>query len=80
MNNTITSPLYRAFNKQYDFLYSKKDNVSGYHEALQWFDDNSTKKEYKYLIDALNRQRGDYITSDREAVAFAFALESLGVL
>lgn len=76
----ITSPLLRAFDKQYDFIYENKDNVSGYKEALQWFDDNSTKQEYKYLVDAVVRQRGDYISSDREAVAFAFALEALGII
>lgn len=80
MNTTITSPLLRAFNKQYDFLYENKDNVSGYSEALQWFDENSTKQEYRYLVDAIVRQRGDYIASDREAVAFAFALEALGII
>jgi hypothetical protein len=76
----ITSPLLRAFNKQYDFIYNNKDNVSGYREALQWFDNNSNKQEYKYLVDALVKQRQDYISSDREAVAFAFALESLNII
>ncbi len=76
----ITSPLLRVFNKQYDFIYENRDNVSGYKEALQWFDENSTKQEYKYLVDAVVKQRGDYISSDREAVAFAFALEALNII
>ncbi len=80
MTTATTSPLARAFEKQYDFLYENRDNVSGYHEALQWFDENSTKQEYQYLVDALVKQRGDFIASDREAVAFAFALEALGML
>jgi hypothetical protein len=76
----ITSPLLKAFNEQYDFLYDNGDNVPGYTGALAWFDENSTKKEYKYLVDAIVRERGDFIASDREAVAFALALELLGII
>lgn len=81
MNTSMaTSPLLRAFNKQYDFIYENRDNVSGYREALQWYDENSEKQEYKYLVDAIVRQRGDFISSDREAVAFTFALEALNII
>lgn len=80
MQTTVTSPLYREFNKIYDYLYERSDNVSGFDEAVKWFDENQDRQEYKYLVEALNRQRGDFISSDREAAAFAFALEALMIL
>jgi hypothetical protein len=66
------------FDKEYDFLYENKDNVSGYREALACFDDllKSNKSFKKFVIEFV-KYRKDYIASDREAVAFMFALEVL---
>lgn len=78
MTTSITSPLLRQFNQEYEFLYTHNDNVAGYNEAVAWFDENQSKPEYTWLVTALNRERNDFISSDREAAAFAFALEALG--
>lgn len=67
------------FNKEYDFLY-EHDNVAGYSEAVQWFDENQSKHAYKDLVTNFVKFRGDYISSDREAAAFTFALETLNFI
>ena len=67
----------KEFEKQYCFLYEHNDNVAGYREALEEGD----------MFIALNsdfvsefvRYRGDYISSDREVVAFMFALDNMTV-
>ena len=73
------SDLLAQFNKEYDFLYENSDNVAGYSEALKWFDDNQSKPEVKPYVTALVNERGDFISSDREASAFAFACEVLDI-
>lgn len=75
--DVISSPLLRQFEKEYNFLY-ENSNVAGFSEAVAWFDENQSKPEYVWLVEALNRERKDFISSDREAAAFALALEALG--
>lgn len=69
------------FNKNYDFLYNSKAYVAGYDEALDYFD--NTVRKNKVLSDILGRFvefRSDFLSSDRECVAFVFSLEDLGIL
>ena len=66
------------FNKEYDFLYENNDNVCGYHEALENGDIFISKN--KEFIGEFCDFRQDFISSDREVVAFMFALETLGYL
>lgn len=61
------------FNKNYDFLYENNDNVAGYREALEAFETFSNK--YKKFISDFVKYRGDFLSSDRECVAFMFTLE-----
>lgn len=63
------------FNKQYDFLYDTNDNVAGYDEALKIGDEFI--KENPEFIREFIQYRGDFISSDREVVAFMFALDNL---
>lgn len=63
------------FNKEYEFLYSNHDNVAGAEEALEEFDNWAPKN--KEFIQKFVEYRGDFISSDREATAFMFALESI---
>ena len=72
------SKLLTQFNKEYDFLY-EHDNVAGEDEAVAWFDKNQSKPEVKPFVTALINERGDFISSDREAAAFAFACEVLNI-
>ena len=64
----------KQFDKEYDFLYQNK-NVAGYEEAVTAFDD--LLKNQGDFIREFARYRNDVISSDREAAAFMFALETL---
>ena len=69
------------FAKEYDFIYNAEARgatVSGYQEAVDFFDDFA--KGRGDVVGAFARYRGDFISSDREAAAFAFALEALGAI
>ena len=68
------------FNKEYDFLYKNRDRVAGYEEARDYFDEWVKKPESKEFMKKFFEIRGDIVSSDREAAAFAFALESFGLL
>ena len=65
-------------NKEYDLLYSSYDNVTGYREALEWGDKFLSDNSNGDFIGQLINYRHDFISSDREAAAFMFALEVLG--
>lgn len=59
------------FNKEYEFLYNH-NNVAGYNEAVTAFDEFlPTHKEF---VGEFVKCRGDFVSSDREAAAFMFAL------
>ena len=68
------------FKEEYDFLYKNNDRVAGYSEALDYFDEWVKKPESKEFMKKFIELRGDFISSDREAAAFSFALESFGLL
>lgn len=63
------------FAQEYDFLHEHGDNVAGYSEAVAAFDQFAAS--HGDFVGEFARYRGDCITSDREAAAFMFALESL---
>lgn len=62
------------FNKEYHFLYQNRDNVAGYHEAVAFFDEFAPK--HKDFVCEFVQYRNDFISSDREAAAFSFALST----
>lgn len=66
--------LLEDYNKEYDFLYSNRDRVAGYDEAVEAFDKFVATAEGKELVQTFVAYRGDFISSDREAAAFMFAL------
>lgn len=61
------------FNKEYEFLYENNDRIAGYDEAVKSFDEFA--ESHKEFIREFVRYRGDFISSDREAGAFMFAME-----
>lgn len=63
------------FNKEYDFLYENDDNIAGYKEAVAAFD--KFLESNSEFVGAFAAHRGDFISSDREAAAFMFALASM---
>lgn len=64
-----------AFDANYAHLYRNHDHVAGYREAVTAFDD-FVEKHTEFVCRFVDA-RGDSITSDREAAAFMFALESV---
>ena len=65
----------RQFDKEYAFLYEHEDRVAGADEAVRAFDE--FVQRHGDFVAEFSRFRGDYITSDREAAAFMFALVEL---
>lgn len=63
------------FNKEYKFLYDNNDNVAGYREALE--EGDKFFEEHGDFVGEFAKYRGDLITSDREVVAFMFALDAM---
>ena len=63
------------FRKQYDFLYNSNGYVPGYDEAVEAFD-NFLERHANFVGEFVN-YRHDFISSDREAAAFMFALSVL---
>lgn len=61
------------FHAEYNFLYDNNDNVAGYDEAVNAFDDFA--KSHGNFIMEFVQYRRDFISSDREAAAFMFAME-----
>lgn len=65
----------QEFNKQYSFLYDNHDNVAGYKEALE--EGDMFIALHNDFVAEFNRYRGDILSSDREVVAFMFALDNM---
>ena len=65
----------KQFNKEYKFLYDSDDYVAGYREAVEAFD-NFVEKHAEFVGEFVDYRR-DFVSSDREAAAFMFALEKL---
>ena len=69
------------FGAEYSFLYDNDDNVAGYDEAVDAFDEMvSNSDAFKKFVGEFVNWRKDFISSDREAAAFMFACESFGIL
>lgn len=68
------------FNKEYEFLYDNYDRVAGYDEAVEAFDEACKNEKFAAFVGEFGNYRQDFISSDREAAAFMFALESMGAL
>lgn len=72
----------KKFRQEYAFLYDNNDRVAGYQEAVDAFDDylaNDIGGFQKFVGEFVD-YRNDIVSSDREAAAFMFTLESMGAL
>lgn len=63
------------FNKEYEFLYDNNDMVAGYNEALE--EGDKFIAEHSDFVGEFVKYRGDFISSDREVVAFMFTLNEI---
>ena len=78
MSSTVNINIHQfheQFQKEYQFLYDHNDRVAGFHDARDAFDD--FVKAHPDFVREYALYRGDFISSDREAAAFMFALEIL---
>lgn len=65
------------FGKEYEFLYEHGDRVAGYREAVEAFDEAIRSEQFQRFVGEFNAYRQDFISSDREAAAFMFALDAM---
>ena len=72
--------LLSQFRKEYNFLYDNYDHVAGFREAVEFFDQFIKTSSGRDIISKFASLRQDIITSDREAAAFSFALDSLNYI
>lgn len=72
--------LLSQFGKEYNFLYDNHDNVAGFREAMDFFDNYIKTEIGLAVVSQFSKLRQDIIASDREATAFAFALDSLNYI
>ena len=72
----------KKFSEEYDFLYENYDRVAGFDEAVVAFDEYLSKDigGFRSFVGEFVDFRHDIVSSDREAAAFMFALESMGAL
>ena len=63
------------FQKEYNFLYDCRGYVAGYDEAVSAFD--RFQADHADFVREFAQYRGDVVSSEREAVAFMFALDVL---
>lgn len=69
----------KKFSEEYGFLYDNDDRVAGYREAVDTFDEflKNDIGGFKKFVSEFCNFRKDLVSSDREAAAFMFALESM---
>ncbi len=81
MNATETGlKLIKQFNQEYENLYNSQDKKTGYREAVNWFDANCSKEPVKTILSDFIKLRMDFISSDREAAAFTYAIHELNLI
>ena len=69
---------FEQFKKEYAFLYENRNRVAGYYEALEAGD--AFICQHPEFVGEFVRYRGDFLSSDREVAAFAFALSHFGAI
>ena len=62
------------FTEEYNYLYDSDVYVAGSNEAAEAFDELA--ENHREFVNEFAKYRGDFISSDREAAAFMFALSS----
>lgn len=75
IHNISMEKFCEQFQKEYNFLYDCRGYVSGYDEAVSAFD--CFQADHADFVREFAQYRGDVVSSDREAAAFMFAMDSL---
>lgn len=81
VNKVNMNEFRKKYGEEYDFLYNAKGEVAGEREAIELFDDLCKNNEsFLEFVREYVKSRGyGPISSDRECVAFIFALDDMGV-
>lgn len=66
---------YEQFKKEYEKIYETHGYIDGYTEAVKAFDEFLAN--HREFVGEFVKVRGDFISSDREAAAFMFALNEM---
>lgn len=77
MTEEFMREVVEKFKEEYDFLYENYDNVAGYNDALTAGE--LFIKDNPEFMTTFTDVYGDFVSSDREVVALAFALVDLGI-
>lgn len=75
IHNISMEKFCEQFQKEYNFLYDCRGYVAGYDEAVSAFD--RFQIDHADFVREFAPYRGDVVSSDREAAAFMFALDSI---
>lgn len=67
--------LLERFNYWYENFYNMNDHIKGFEEAVEEFGNRLNDEAFQDAIKKFNNERIDFISSDREAAAFVFALK-----
>ena len=68
-----------AMSEAYDYYHEKKDKAPGYHIMLGTFDTLLEQgSKFQTFVNEFVKLRKDFLSSDRECVAFIIALDELG--
>ena len=70
--------LVNLFNETYKYAYDKNDNVDFYKVALEFGE--LLIKQHHPLVSEFVKAREDFIMSDREVMAFGYAVAELGMV
>lgn len=74
-NCSLMDKFLKTFNKEYDKLYNDPEYEDQYVDLIDKFDRLLSKdKTFKLLVNIICQYRQDFITSDREAMAFMLTL------
>ena len=70
----VSPALLHRFEQEYSRIYNARDNVPCYREAVAAFDSGVNNPTFCASVNAFCKERGDFISSDREAAAYVFAV------
>ena len=79
INSVNMDDFSKQYSKEYQFLYDNNDNVAGYREAVDAFEEDMKHPKFQEFVGKFITHRGDLLSSDREVAAFEFACEEFGL-
>lgn len=76
LDNVDIQKFVDSYKKNYELL----SGITNNEDAIEFFDRWVAKKKHDNFMKKFAEVNGDYVSSDREAVAFAFTLEDFGLI